>query len=310
MKAFSVFDDFPQSSIDILKEVGITVDLLPVGQERPVGDALKKLLYEYDVLFVSTAQKMPEEIFADIDTPKIIGTASSGVDHIQIPVEKRHLIKVANATHANRSTVTEHTFGLILTLRKNLIEGRSIAFHGKSKKEMSSKPIDLFGSTMGVVGAGGMASTVIHMAKCFGMNCLCWTFHPENHDDLQAEGVSFVELDELLRTSDVISVNIPSSEKTRYLINQERVGLMKDDAVFVTTSRIDVVDKFALFNKAHRFSSFGLGMDVDAADVKNLWHQDMNNVIVTPHIAGGTLESRIRLFDECSYNVVKTVNNF
>lgn len=310
MKAFSVFDDFPKSSIDILKNAGISVDLLPMGQERPVGDTLKDLLLEYDVLFISTAQKMPEEMFADIDCPKIIGTASSGVDHIHIPIEKQHLIKVANATHANRSTVTEHTFGLILTLRKKLIEGRSIAFHGKSKKEMSSKPIDLFGSTMGVVGAGGIASTVLRMAKCFGMNCLCWTLHPERHGELLAEGVRFVKLDELLKLSDVVSVNIPSSEKTCNLINQERVGLMKDDAVFVTTSRIDVVDKVALFNKAHLFPSFGLGMDVDAADVKNLWHQDMNNVIVTPHIAGGTLESRIRLFDECSYNVVKICKSF
>ena len=173
MKAFSIFDDFPMSSVAILEKKGIKVDLLPKGQERPSGAALEELLRQYDIVFISTAQKMPEEMFKDITTPKIIGTASSGTDHIHIPAEKSDFIKVANATHANRSTVTEHTFGLILTLRKQLIEGRRIALEGKSKKQMSAKPIDLLGSTMGVVGAGGIASAVLRMAKFFGMKCLC-----------------------------------------------------------------------------------------------------------------------------------------
>ena len=282
MKAFSVFDDFPQSSITILRQAGIDVDLIPKGFERPSGVALKELLDTYDILFISTAQKMPEEMFDDVTTPKIIGTASSGVDHIQIPTDKQQLIKVVNATHANRSTVTEHTFAL-----------------------MSAKPIDLFGSTMGVIGAGGIASTVLRMAGCFGMKRLCWTLHPENHTDLHNEGVSFVSLEKLLMSSDVISVNIPLSEQTRNLVNAERVSLIKNDAVFVTTSRIDVTDRKSLFDKAHQCPSFGLGMDVDAAEVCGLWSKDMSNVIVTPHIGGGTIESRVRLFNECAENVVK-----
>lgn len=309
MKAYSVFDDFPQSSVAILKENGISVDLLPKGQERPSGSALEDILGMYEILFVSTAQKMPEQMFRNVFTPKIIGTASSGTDHIHIPEDKKGLIKVANASHANRSTVTEHTFSLILTLRKQLLEGRKTALEGKSKKEMTAKPVDLLGSTMGVVGAGGIASTVLRMAKCFGMRCLCWTLHPENHADLKVEGVEFVDIDRLMRESDIVSVNIPLSEQTRNIVNAERVGMLKDNAVFVTTSRIDVTDKAALFAKAKQKPTFGLGMDVDAADVAGLWTGDMDNVIVTPHIGGGTVESRIRLFYECCENVVKLVQN-
>lgn len=304
MKAYSVFDDFPLSSIALLEQNAVEVTLLEKGGERPNGDALKSLLDEYDILFISTAQKMPEEMFADVVTPKIIGTASSGIDHIHIPLSKRNLIHVANATHANRTTVTEHTFGLILTLRKHLIEGREVALQGKSKKEMKTKPVDLFGSTMGVIGAGGIASTVLRMARCFGMECLCWTLHPEKHEDLSLEGVKFVEIDTLLRYSDVVSVNIPMSETTQNLINAERVAMLKDSAVFVTTSRLEITDNKALFSKAKTCPSFGLGMDADAANVKDLWDAEMKNVIVTPHIGGGTVESRIRLFTECCENVV------
>lgn len=308
MRAYSIFDDFPQSSIDMLTNNGIEVTLLPKGGERPNGDALKNILDEYDIIFISTAQKMPEEMFADITTPKIIGTASSGTDHIHIPENKKEFIKVANATHANRTTVTEHTFALILTLKKQLIEGRHTAFMGKSKKTMSAKPIDLLGSTIGVVGAGGIASTVLHYSKAFGMNRLCWTLNPEKHKDLNEDGVEFVDLDTLLKSSDVISVNIPLSEKTNNLISKEKVSLIKDSAVFVTTSRTEITDNEALFAKAKSCLSFGLGMDVDSEKVVGMWNEDMQNVIITPHIGGGTIESRIRLFNECCINTIHYTN--
>ena len=309
MRAFSIFDDFPPSAIDLLEKHGISITLNPKGKDRPNGDALKSLLKGYDVLFISTAQKMPEEIFEDVSTLKIIGTASSGVDHIHIPADKHHLVKVANAPLANRSTVTEHTFALLLSLRKRLIEGRAIAARGLTKRAMDGNPVDLYGSTLGVIGAGGIASSVLRMAKCFGMKCLCWTLHPDNHDDLSDEGVSFVNIDTLLKKSDIVSVNIPLSEKTKNLISQERIGLMKETATFITTSRLEISDNKALMEKATRCPDFSVGMDVDAATIKDLWDQSMNNVIVTPHIGGGTIESRIRLFNECAENVIKIFSN-
>ena len=310
MKAYSIFDDFPQSSIDILNKSGIEVTLLPKGEERPQGEALRQLLQKYDILFISTAQKMPEDMFSGIESHKVIGTASSGTDHIHIPSSKQGFIKVANATHANRSTVTEHTFGLILSLRKHLAEARHVAAQGKTKKEMASKPVDLYGSTIGVVGAGGIASTVLRTAHNLGMKCVCWTLHPENHNDLKTEGVMFVDLDKLISEADVVSINIPQSEQTRNLIDARRVALFKDTAVVVSTSRAEIVDNKSLFERAKVCPSFCVGLDVDVQEVNGMWSEDMLNVIVTPHIAGGTVESRIRLFDECSENVVKAISEF
>lgn len=307
MKAYSIFDDFPQSSIEMIKNAGIELTLLPKGEKRPTGDALKMLLESYDIIFISTAQKMPEDMFADITNPKIIGTASSGTDHIQVPSDKKHLIKVVNATHANRTTVTEHTFGLILTLRKQLIEGRNVAVAGEAKNVMSAKPVDLLSSTIGVVGAGGIASTLLGYAKAFGMKRLCWTLNPDKHQDLANDGVEFVDIDTLMKQSDIVSVNIPMSDATNNLINAERVAMLKDDSVFVTTSRTEICDNEALFTKAKQCPSFGLGMDVDAVNVMGLWSLDQNNVIVTPHIGGGTVASRIRLFDECTKNVINCI---
>ena len=85
MRAYSIFDDFPQEATALLQEHGISIELLPKGHERPAGGELKELIDKYDILFVSTAQKMTEDMFANITTTKIIGTASSGTDHIHVP---------------------------------------------------------------------------------------------------------------------------------------------------------------------------------------------------------------------------------
>lgn len=305
MRAYTIFDDFPQQSLAMLQEKGIEVVVHPKGKARPQGDELKQLLYQFDIIFISTAQQMPEEMFADITVPKVVATASSGKDHIHVPADKVALVRIANAPNANRSTVTEHTFALALALRKQLLEARVVASEGKNKRAMQGRLHDLTGSTMGVIGAGGIASRVLEMARCFGMRCLCWTFNPEKHPELVEAGVEFTDLDTLCSTADVISVNIPSTPESRLLVDKRRVSLMKDDAVFITTSRIDVTDIDALIEKAESNMHFGLGMDVDPQAVMGKWHADNRNIIITPHIGGGTIESRIRLFNECCENALK-----
>lgn len=304
MKAFSVFDDLPSSCIEMLESQGVEVTLLPRGEERPQGDALQRLFHAYDILFISTAQKMPEQMFEGLETRKVIATASSGTDHIHVPEDKKHLVHIANATHANRSTVAEHTFALALLLRKHLLEGRQTAFEGLPKKAMSAKPVDLFGSTLGVVGAGGIATAVLNLGKGFGMRRLCWTFHPDHHDNLVKDGVEMMSLDNLLQKADIVSVNIPLSEATSELLDAQRISILKDNVVLISTSRPEVIDNAALLRRASSTPSFCVGLDYDAKSVFGLWNTDMLNVIVTPHIAGGTVESRRRLFEECTRNAL------
>ena len=308
MIAYTVFDDFPPQAISMLHNRGIEVVVHPLGQPRPFGDELKQLLRQYDIIFVSTAQKMGPEMFADINTPKVIATASSGTDHINVPADKASIIRIANAPNANRTTVAEHTFSLVLALRKQLVEARAVAAQGKTKKAMHGQLHDLYGATIGVIGAGGIASKVLMLAKAFGMQCLCWTFNPEKHQDLCDEGVTFTSLDYLCSHSDVISVNIPSSEKTAQLVDKRLVAMMKDNAVFVTTSRTNVTDVSSLIEKAYHFDSFGLGMDVDSQEVSGKWGDEHHNIIITPHIGGGTIESRIRLFNECCENAISLLD--
>ena len=303
MKVFSIFDDFSEEAIKILSEGSVQVDLLPKGQARPQGDELKKLIYEYDGVIISTAQKVTEEMLADVTTKKVIATASIGVDHIKVPSNKKDLITVVNAPVANRLSVAEHVFGLIIALEKNFVNARSVAAAGKAKSAMTAKPHDLFGKTIGVIGTGGIGLTAMNYAKVFGMNLVCYS---NDSDERKKEiGEKFVELDELLTTADIVLVTLPYFPATKNLISAEKIALMKDTATFISISHSGIVDTNAAIERAKANPKFKVGIDIESEETYPLFVGAEDNIIITPHTAGGTVEARLRMFAEVSANICK-----
>lgn len=303
-RAYSIFDDFPHELVSTLEANGVLVDCLPAGGMRPQGSELQTILERYDIIFISTGEKITEEMFARINSFRIIGTASRGIDHIHIPTVKRDLVNIVNAT-SNAVSVAEHVFSLVLALSKRLFDGRSVAAKGLVKREMKSKPQDITGKTMGVIGAGATAEEVIRIARGLHMNCICWTRNPDKHVALKELGVVFSSIEAVLSTADIVSIHIPLSDNTLRLIDSEKIQLLRDDAIFINTSRAEIVDNSVLFEKAKNHSSFSVGIACDPGAVFGLWDERMKNVIVTPHIAGGTVQSRIRLFQDCVAGVLK-----
>ena len=118
---FSVFDDYPQDAIDILNRKGYSVVLNKKGSPRPDSNSLRMLLEKYDGLIIGTSSLLSEECFKNIVTKKIILTASVGVDHIKIPVNKQGLVQIINAPSSNRISVAEHVIGLIIALNKEFL---------------------------------------------------------------------------------------------------------------------------------------------------------------------------------------------
>lgn len=307
MRAYSVFNDLPIEAVTVLERADVEVTLLPYGVPRPSGETLRKLIETYDIVLISTAETVTEDMLRSVKTPKILATASSGTDHIHIPADKAALIRVANAPTANAQSVAEHTFALLLALEKRLTEARTLAVRGESKKRMHTRPEELAGKTLGVIGAGHTAAAVLRLAKAFGMETLCWTRNPERHTDVAALGARFVTLDELLASADAISLNLPLTEETRGLLSRERIEIMKPGAAFVSTSRPELIDLPPLLGRAAREPDFAVGLDIDVDKTFGLWDERMPNVIVTPHIAGGTTQARRRMFLEACASAAELV---
>ena len=305
MKVYSIFDDYGEEPISKLQSAGIEITVHPLGVPRPDSVQMKEIFEQYDGVIIGTSQKMPEEMFENIDSHKIIATASVGLDHIKVPESKRHLITVLNTPKANAQSVAEYTVGCALACCKRLAEGAELYKAGKNNKALHQKPEDLYGKTLGVVGAGNISKRIMEYGNFLGMQVLCWTQHPEKHESLKAQGVEFVTLDELLKMADVISVNLPNCVGTRDLISEEKVQMLQNNVIFISVSRKDTVNYQALFRRAQENPGFYVCLDLDVTPEIAERIPDLPNVLVTPHIAGGTVATRKRMFLEVAEQLVR-----
>lgn len=306
MKAYSIFDDFTEEAKRILTEAGVEVTIHPMGVPRPNAAEMKRILEEYDCVIIGTSQKITEEMFDNISAPRIIATASVGLDHIHVPDAKKAFVKIINTPNANAQSVAEYTMGCALACVKRMAEGGRLYRAGKDNKALYRKPEDLAGKTIGVIGAGNISVRIMEYARFFGMKVLCWTRRPDKHRELERMDVSFTDLNTLAREADVISVNLPNNAETKDLISESLISEMKPTAVFISVSRLETVNAFALLEKAAREPTFYVCMDVDVNETLSAKTVDLPNIQITPHIAGGTVETRKRMFRELAERVAKS----
>lgn len=307
MKVFCIFDDFPQKDISLIRSNCMDLDILPKGQTRPFGEDLKQLLLKYDALIIGTGQRLQEDFFYDVSNRKYIVTASTGVDHIKVPENKKDFIKIINAPTAIFSTVAEHIFAFIFAQEKLLFPAREVAFAGKHKNAMEyPPPQDIAGKIIGIIGYGHVGQAVAKFARAFSMEILAYDICSSKYK--YETDISFFALDEVLQKADILVLSVPLLEGTKNLISAEKISLIRDSALFVSVSRPESCDNDALFAKASRCPDFKICLDYDADKIHGKWSNENLNIIVTPHIAGGTVQSRVRLFDEATQRFLEEIN--
>ena len=254
---------------------------------------------------------------------RLIATRSTGFDHIDLAACKARNIKVANVPHYGENTVAEHTFALILSLSRNVHKAYIRTTRGDFSME-GLQGFDLKGKTIGIIGSGRIGLHVIQMAKGFGMNVLAYDI---TQDSFLAEVLNFkyVSLEELLQSSDIISLHCPYSEKTHHLINREKIQLIKKGALFINTARGGLVDTNALAEALDKGILAGAGLDVLEEEemikeekellsknypeeklrllVQNhiLLHRE--NVVITPHMAFNSHEALNRILETTLSNI-------
>lgn len=305
-EAYSVLNDYSENACDLLKSVGINVTLASTSK-RPDEDELVELVKKYDILIIGAREKMTSRVFNACTRTKIIGTLSVGLDHVCDDFLTSDTIEVINCPTSNTISVAEHTFALLLSLKKKIIDGNRSSIDGSGRSGVKGAPRDISGTILGVVGAGKIAKEVIKMGRAFNMKVLCNTRNPQLHNELLQYGVSFVELDELLTKSNIVTLHLPLNEQTKHIIHAEKIDLMKDTAVFLNTSRAQLVDIPYLIERATKNRKFLVGMDIDIDEYKGLFKEEISNVIITPHIAGVSLDAIIRMDYDLAFSIAEHV---
>ena len=244
----------------------------------------------------------------DAKNVKYIGLFATGYNNVDIEYTNERNITVCNAGSYSTNAVAQHVFALILEHYNKVGEYNKFVKDGgwiHSEKFSPFKPMkEMDGRTLGIVGYGSIGKKVAKIAQAFDMKVLAYNRSPKKD-----EGVRFVEMDELLEKSDIVSIHCPLNRDSEKMCNKDFFSKMKDGALFINTSRGGVVDEPALIEAVKSGKLSGAGLDVVAVEPMEKHYDilDIDNIIITPHSAWAPVETRTRLVEIVRNNIKKWV---
>jgi D-3-phosphoglycerate dehydrogenase len=234
------------------------------------------------------AVKWPGEVLRQLPGLRLIATCGIGTDSIDLEAARALGIAVCNIPGRTAPIVAEHTLALMLAAARRAWFMTDAVKRGRW---LGMDNVYLRGKTLGLLGAGPIAAEMARLGRAIGMTVQAWTFSPSEERAARL-GVRFVELDELLRSSDVVSVHVKLTEQTRGLLGRREFALMKPGALFVNTARGAIVDSAALAEALSSGHLTGAGVDVFEVEPPPASHPLLacQHIILTPHNADQTPE--------------------
>jgi len=240
--------------------------------------------------------KISDRVLQAAPKCKLIQLLSAGYDEMNLPLAEDLGIAVANNGGANRVAVAEHTIMLMLATHRRIMWYANNVKAGRWKKEQDRK-IDVFeleGKTLGIIGMGNIGRQVARRAAAFDLELQYYDkYHPLTPVEEETMGIKAVPMDTLLETSDIVSTHVPLTRETYGMIGKRELELMKPTGVVINTSRGGVIDETALAEALISGTISAAGLDVmehEPPDPNDPLLQ-IENLIITPHTAGPTVES-------------------
>ena len=284
-----ISDALSPAAVQIFRDRGIEVDFQPaLGKDK---EKLAAVVGNFDGLAVRSATKVTSKVLEQARNLKVIGRAGIGVDNVDIPAATARGIIVMNTPFGNSITTAEHAISLMLALARQIPEADASTRAGKWEKN-KFMGVEIFGKTLGVIGCGNIGSIVADRAT--GLRMKVVAFDPflsqERADDL---GVEKVELDELFRRADFITLHTPLTDKTRNIISAGAIKNMKKGVRIINCARGGLVDEAALYEALKSGKVAGAAFDVfvtEPATENPLFH--LPNVVCTPHLGAATSEAQ------------------
>lgn len=247
-----------------------------------------------------------ESLLSQCSKLKLICVAATGTNNVDLKAARKHNISVCNVQHYAEASVAQHVFTLLLNLVTHLPQYQRAVQEGEWSKSdqfcLLDYPItELAGKKLGIIGYGNLGKAVAKIAEAFGMEILIG----QSLTGINKPGR--LSLKELLCEADVLTLHCPLTEQTRNLINGAAFKLMKPTAYLINTARGGIVNEAALLHALQQKQIAGAALDVLSIEPPSPDHillkNKLNNLIITPHIAWASKESRQRLLDELITNI-------
>ena len=284
-----ISDALSPAAVQIFKDRGVAVDFEPeLGKDK---DRLAAVVGGYDGLAIRSATKVTAKILESAKALKVIGRAGIGVDNVDIPAATQKGVIVMNTPFGNSITTAEHAIAMMFALARQIPQADASTQGGKWEKNRFMG-VELTAKVLGVVGCGNIGSIVANRA--IGLHMRVIAFDPYLTPERALElGVEKVELDELLRRADIITLHTPLTEKTKNILSAENIAKTRKGVRIVNCARGGLVDEAALRQALDPGHVAGAAFDVFTAEPATqnplFGHP---NVVCTPHLGAATTEAQ------------------
>ena len=299
-----ITDKMAEEAIQLLKTSGYDVTFNEMD-----ADTLLMEIGKYDALMVRGRTKVVTNV---VNTGakgclKVIGRAGIGVDNIDIETAAKNKIKVVNAPTGATNSVAELTIAHMLSLSRHITKADSSMKKGEwIKKQLKGN--ELYGKTLGLIGCGNIGKLTAKYAKIFNMNII--GYDPFiSRENMKKIGIKKMnKLEDVLRNADFVSLHLPHTPQTHYIIDEKMISKMKPSAYLINCARGGTVDEKALYNALKNKKIAGAGIDVFETEppIKSPLIK-LDNVVLTPHLGANTEEGQIRAGTVCAEQIIKVL---
>jgi D-3-phosphoglycerate dehydrogenase / 2-oxoglutarate reductase len=271
-----------------LRDAGWQIRTHRWGGGRPADEEVIELVQGNDAVIASASERYTRSVLERADTLKHIARWGVGFETVDVSAATDNGVLVTTTQGSNHRAVADHAFALLLAVARRVVELDRVA---RSRQWARPLALDVFGATLGVVGLGRIGKGVAQRAFGFEMRVLAYEPFAPDAEFCRRWNVKLVELDELLRESDFVTLHAPGENER--LMNAERLALMKPTAVLINTARGVLVDEDALYAALLDGKIGGAALDVRVHEPpEDDRFEALSNVVLTPHVAGTTYDAQ------------------
>jgi len=292
-----IIDPMHSSLFALLQDIGWEADYQP----EITREAIQSIHLGYQGLIVRSKTPIDRELLGNNPTVKFIGRAGAGLDNLDLPYLLSKKIHVIHASEGNRDAVGEHAMGLLLALIRNIVKADQEVKKMVWARE-SNRGGEIMGKTVGIIGYGNTGRAFARRLSGFGCNVLAYDKYKSNFSDGFCKEV---DMETIFNEAEILSLHIPLTEETRMLVDMDYLKKFKTPIILINTARGEIVSLTALSKALIEGSLRGAALDVLENEKldrltpaqKEAFNSmcEKSNVIFTPHIAGWTFESHVKI---------------
>ena len=295
----------PRVGIELLQErYSVTV----LESKHPLEPAfLRDKIRDCEGLITLLMDRVDEPLLAAAEHLKVVANHAVGYENIDVDAVKRHRVMATHTPGVLTHATAEIAFALLICLTRRIPEADRYTREGRFTvwDPLLLRGDELYGKHMGIIGMGRIGFEMARRCRAFGMNILYYNRNRVDEEKEKAVEAVYCGLNELLERAHVVSLHVPSTSKTRHLIDSAAFDRMRDGVYLINTARGEIVDEAALVKALERGKVKGAGLDVYEFEPEispGLF--EMENVVLLPHIGSATMEARNRMSETAARNVI------